>query len=66
MSESFAAEVRARARLAAAALEAARRDDDADALILAEGEWEDLLRLARSHGVRLDSDGAEPDQGTVL
>ncbi|WP_327582886.1 hypothetical protein OHA25_44275 [Nonomuraea sp. NBC_00507] len=65
MSGSFAAEVRARARMAAAALEAARRDDDVDALMLAEGEWEEVLQLANVHGVRLDPDGAEPGPGAA-
>lgn len=51
--------------MAAAALEAARRDDDVDALMLAEGEWEEVLQLANVHGVRLDPDGAEPGPGAA-
>lgn len=61
MSGSFAAEVRQRARRASAALEAARHGDDADALALAEAEWEHVTRLARTHGITIGS--SEAGQG---
>jgi len=63
VSGSFAATVRQRLRLADAALQAARAEDDVDALMLAEAEWEDVTHLARSHGVRLDADPGTTDTG---
>ncbi|MDF5753378.1 hypothetical protein [Spongiactinospora sp. TRM90649] len=51
MSTAFAATVRERAWQAAQALRAARQGDDADAVLVAEGEWEDVRRLAAAHGV---------------
>jgi hypothetical protein len=63
VSGSFAAAVRQRLRLADAALQAARAEDDVDALMLAEAEWEDVTHLARSHGVRLDADTGATDSG---
>lgn len=65
MSGSFAAAVRERGRRAAAALEAARRGDDVDALMLAEAEWDHVARLARTHGVPTGSDEAGPGEGTA-
>jgi hypothetical protein len=43
-------------RRARTALEAARQDDDVEGMIVAEGEWEDVTRLARDNGVRIDPD----------
>ena len=63
VSGSFAAAVRQRLRLADAALRAARAEDDVDALMLAEAEWEDVTHLARSHGVRVDADASTTDSG---
>ncbi|MEV1248758.1 hypothetical protein ACIBO2_57070 [Nonomuraea sp. NPDC050022] len=63
VSGSFAAAVRQRLRLADAALQAARAEDDVDALMLAEAEWEDVTHLARSHGMRLDADAGTTDSG---
>ncbi|MGP4105162.1 hypothetical protein [Nonomuraea sp. KM90] len=57
MSGAFAAAVRERARLARAAVLAARRDQDPDEALVAEAEWEHVTRLARTHGIRL----AEPE-----
>ncbi|GII54211.1 hypothetical protein Pth03_26000 [Planotetraspora thailandica] len=65
MSGPFAAAIRERARLARAALEQARRDGDADDLIVAEGEWEDVVRLARAHGVPIGVEEAAPGEGTI-
>ncbi len=53
------------------ALEAARHDDDADALALAQAEWEHVTRLARTHGVQISLGEIEPDEpegreGTAL
>ncbi|NRQ37704.1 hypothetical protein HII36_38625 [Nonomuraea sp. NN258] len=64
MSEAFAAAIRERVRLAESALRAARRDGDAHGAILAEGEWEHLIRLARTHGVdvTLDPQDAAPEE----
>ncbi|MFD1936724.1 MULTISPECIES: hypothetical protein [Nonomuraea] len=71
MSGSFAAAVRERALRAGMALEAARHDDDADALALAQAEWEHVTRLARTHGVQISLGEIEPDEpegreGTAL
>ncbi|GAA2858037.1 hypothetical protein GCM10010517_16460 [Streptosporangium fragile] len=62
MSESFAAAVRERARRASTALKTARQGDDADALALAEAEWEHVTRLARTNGITLSSPEAEPGE----
>lgn len=56
MSGPFAAAIRERARQARAALETARRDDDPEALIVAEGEWDDVQRVARDHDIELGPD----------
>jgi hypothetical protein len=66
VSGPFAAAIRERARSARVALERARRDHDADELIVAEGEWEDVVRLARAHGVPVGDEEADPGEGTVL
>ncbi|MFD1542722.1 hypothetical protein [Nonomuraea guangzhouensis] len=66
MSESFAAAVRERARRAGAALEAARRSGDAEDLMRAEGEWDDAQRFARRHGVPLDVEASDPEEGSAL
>ncbi|MFI6793067.1 hypothetical protein ACIBG4_37645 [Nonomuraea sp. NPDC050383] len=55
MSTGLAAAVRERARLAGQALRAARQGGDAHAVLVAEGEWEDVRRLAEAHAVSLDS-----------
>ncbi|GAA4562965.1 hypothetical protein [Planotetraspora kaengkrachanensis] len=65
MSGPFAAAIRERALLAWAALEEARREEDVEGLIVAEGEWEDVVRLARAHGVQIGDDEAGPGEGTV-
>lgn len=56
MSGPFATAIRERVRQARTALEAARRDDDVEGTLIAEGEWEDVTRLARDNGVRIDPD----------
>ncbi len=66
MSGSFAAALRQRAQLARTALEAAHHDDDANALIAAEGEWDDIVRLAHAHSVPIHPESNEPDSGTTL
>lgn len=61
MSQSFEAAVRARA-----ALTAARHDGDADQVLQAEADWEDVQHFARRHGVPIDSAAeapGEPDRG---
>ncbi|MFB4279655.1 hypothetical protein ACBJ59_30520 [Nonomuraea sp. MTCD27] len=71
MSGAFAAAVRERARLARAAVLAARRDQDPDEALVAEAEWEHVTRLARTHGIRLaepepepaEAEPAEPERG---
>ncbi|MFI7708712.1 hypothetical protein [Nonomuraea sp. NPDC049480] len=54
MSTVFAAAVRERAGLAWQALQAARDDDDAHAVLVAEAEWEDAWRLAQAHGIAIE------------
>ncbi|MET8002655.1 hypothetical protein [Nonomuraea glycinis] len=56
MSGPFAVAIRERVRQARTALEVARQNDDVEGLLIAEGEWEDLVRLARDNGVRIDPD----------
>lgn|GEM_PF-5020797 len=65
MNGSFATAVRERAHRAAAALEAARHDDDLGELMSAEAEWEHVTRLARTHGVPIGPGDAGPGR-TVL
>lgn len=57
MSGPFAAAIRERARQAHAALETARAEDDPEALIVAEGEWDDVRRVAREHDIELGPEG---------
>ncbi|GGS67204.1 hypothetical protein ACIBIZ_19940 [Nonomuraea spiralis] len=64
MSTAFAATIRDRAYAAWQALQAARRDDDHYATLLAEGEWEDLRRLAHAHGVDIETGRPDtPEEG---
>ncbi|HEX4812864.1 MAG TPA: hypothetical protein VFV66_08950 [Nonomuraea sp.] len=56
MSTAFAAAVRERACQAWQALQAAHRDGDVYGGLLAEDEWHDVRRLARTHGVSLTAD----------
>ena len=56
VSGPFAAAIRDRARRARAALETARQEDDPEALIVAEGEWDDVTRVAREHDIELGPD----------
>ncbi len=56
MSGPFAAAIRERVRQARTALETARREDDVEGQLVAEGVWEDVTRLARDNGVRIDPD----------
>ncbi|MEQ4721820.1 hypothetical protein [Nonomuraea sp. B19D2] len=53
MSTAFAAAIRERAQVALQALRAARQDGDAHAVLVAEGEWEDVRRLADAHAVSI-------------
>ncbi|WP_433511627.1 hypothetical protein ACQP2T_48805 [Nonomuraea sp. CA-143628] len=62
MSQSFIATVRERADRAREALEAARRAGDADTVLLAEADWEDMQRFARRHGVSIDSPAEIPGE----
>ncbi|MFD1936652.1 hypothetical protein ACFSKW_34790 [Nonomuraea mangrovi] len=43
-------------------METARHGDDADALALAEAEWEHVTRLARTHGMTIGSPEAGPGE----
>ncbi|MEV1177410.1 hypothetical protein [Nonomuraea sp. NPDC049784] len=65
MSTAFAAAVRERAQVAWQALRAARRDGDAHAVLVAEGEWEDVRRLAAAHAVSIEGtiEAAVPEAG---
>ncbi|MFI7110185.1 hypothetical protein ACIBK9_28010 [Nonomuraea sp. NPDC050227] len=61
MSEAFAAAIRRRVDEAAGALRAAEQDGDADAALAAAGGLDEVLRMARAHGVDTDeSPGADP------
>ncbi|GAA4590275.1 hypothetical protein GCM10023194_46700 [Planotetraspora phitsanulokensis] len=66
MSGPFAAAIRERARSARTALERARREHDVDEMLVAEGEWDDVVRLARAHGVELGDEDAESGEETAL
>jgi len=66
VSGPFAAAIRERARSAREALERARRDHDVDELLVAEGEWDDVVRLARAHGVQIGAEDANSGEGTAL
>ncbi|WP_113705387.1 hypothetical protein [Nonomuraea lactucae] len=63
MSQSFVAAVQERAARAWAALDAARHDGDADQVLLAEADWEDVQRFARRHGVQIGSPAEVPGEG---
>ncbi|MEU5863761.1 MULTISPECIES: hypothetical protein [unclassified Nonomuraea] len=54
MSEAFAAAIRRRVDEAAGALHAAEQDGDADAALAAAGGLDEVLRMARAHGVDTD------------
>lgn len=61
VSEAFAAAIRRRVDEAAGALRAAEQDGDADAALAAAGGLDEVLRMARAHGVNTDeSPGADP------
>ncbi|MEO3798171.1 hypothetical protein ABGB14_48930 [Nonomuraea sp. B10E15] len=51
MVEAFAAAIRRRAGEAADALRTAERDGDAEAALAAAGALDEMLRMARAHGV---------------
>ncbi|MDX3103456.1 hypothetical protein ACIBO5_51355 [Nonomuraea angiospora] len=55
MSTAFAAAVRERAQMAWQALQAARQERDAHAVLVAEAEWEDVRRLADAHAVSIEA-----------
>ncbi|MER6509526.1 hypothetical protein ABT158_22080 [Nonomuraea sp. NPDC001636] len=63
VSEAFAAAIRRRVDEAAGALRAAEQDGDADAALSAAGGLDEVLRMARAHGVNTDgSPGANTDE----
>ncbi|WP_405741890.1 hypothetical protein OG885_42215 [Streptomyces sp. NBC_00028] len=53
----FAEALRERVRQALAALAAAREDDDAYAVAVAQDEVDDAVRVARGHGLYVDGIG---------
>ncbi|SPE63489.1 hypothetical protein SNS2_4813 [Streptomyces netropsis] len=59
---AFAEAMRERVRDARAALEAAQADGDAYAVAMAADELDDVLRLARAHGVDTGA-ATDPDEG---
>ncbi|MFI7688692.1 hypothetical protein ACIBQ6_06440 [Nonomuraea sp. NPDC049655] len=64
MSEAFAAAIRRRVDEAAGALRAAEQDGDADAALAAAGGLDEVLRMARAHGVNTGvNTGADPGAG---
>ncbi|NJP96981.1 hypothetical protein HCN51_47460 [Nonomuraea sp. FMUSA5-5] len=66
MSEAFAAAIRRRADEAADALHAAEREGDPDAALAAAGALDEVLRMARAHGVSTDRSGRPAQAGDVL